>query len=211
MPLRADTESTGSRVLSELPQVAARSRRMPLPVNSVFRYWVDPAGVGIVDGRARYEPVRVAIQDGVQNVIGGDPGPMDVYQQKIGRIPVPQDFEVQAWGETHTGYVVQLDLGSDRRGKQLYHYHDAWTRYEMIGTQLVTEYDYEGWADFCERVASLVGSEPHPRIVEGERMRLRSAAQIHRRMAGASPGALAEAEAIEARLTPTKGRTRRTA
>jgi hypothetical protein len=206
MPTKKDANASTIQTLSELPVTGPRSKRIPLPVNYPFRLWVDPLRVRFVDHRPRYNPVAVAIIPGVQNVPGsGDPTNIDAAQVKLGRVPVPIRFPCRAWGEDVVGYIVPLDLGPDSHGEHATHYHDVWTRYDRIGSQMIRRFDQAGWDEFCSSVESLPGlGAVDPTVAEGERARIVAAAREHERMAAKAPGAAAHAaELLEAIKPPT--------
>jgi len=191
--------------LTQLPQREAAAKRLPLPENSPFQIYIDPLRVCIIDGEYHYNPVEIPFAPGRQNVTSSDTGPMKLYQEdKLKRILVPMDTEVTAWGETVTGYMVCKDIGKDRMGKDLKHYHSVFTRYVQIGNSLIPEFDYDGWADFCKRCTAIVGQPPHQQVRQMEARRLARAAKSHRRIANRSPGAVEAAEKIEAKIASTK-------
>ncbi len=201
MPLKKN-DGDGPELLEDIQRPQRRQALLPLATNAQFRYWVDPNRVTIRGGKARYEPIRVSVRDGLQGVVHGDPTLMDAAQAELGRIPVPGDFPCYAWGEKVKGYRLRTFIGEDARGKKLHHFHDVWTRHQPVGNRLVTEFDSDGWARFCKDVEKLVGSPPHAAIAEAEAARLRAAARLHRSIAHASPGALALAEELEERASP---------
>ncbi len=186
---------------TQLPQREQIAARLPLPENAPFLIYVDRGRVKLIEGEFRYNPVKVPIEAGAQGVTDRDDSSMRGYQEtKLKRIPVPLDFEVIAWGERVGGYMIEKDIGRDALGKQLWHYHDVWTRYEMIGNSMIVEFDHEGWADFCRRVEALVGQPPHAQIARMEAKRMTRAARTQRRISDRSPVAKQTAERIEAAL-----------
>jgi hypothetical protein len=196
--------------LTELPK-SIKHERIPLSENSPFEFWVDLDRLIFVNGVARWNPISVPVTPGIQGVPqDGSPGTVHNYQtQDLKRIPVPLDFKVKAWGETVTGYMVRMDIGKDRRGKQLYHYHDVWTRYEVRGRRIRIERDEDGWSDFRQRLekmklrdGSILGT-PDEASVEDERQRILSVARDLRRMTHQSPGAGGIADDLEAPLQKT--------
>ncbi len=207
MPIRAPDNMSPighSETLTTLPRTDRRSKRIPLPMNHPFQYWVDPVRLALRGGVATYAPVKIEVIPGVQNVPGnGDPATIESYQKREnGRVAVPMDFEVIAWGKKRAGYLVRMKTGTDLIGKELYHYHDVWTRYELIGNKVIATFDHDGWGDFEGRCGALMDVKPHPAIVSAERSRLEAAAQSHDRISHKSPGANHTAAQIRAKLQP---------
>ncbi len=197
--------------MTQLPQREERAKRIPLPENSPFQFWVDEGRTKLVGDEFRYHPVSVPFKPGVQGVSDSDTGPMKTYQEdKLRRVLVPMDFDVTAWGEPVTGYMIRKDVGQDRLGKQLWHYHDVWTRHIPVGSSLILEYDQAGFDDFCKRAEALVGRPPHPQVAKAEAARMKKSAQTHRRIAHQSPGAELAASRIDAALEATKTKTTKT-
>ena len=203
-----EQHSIQGQVVTELEQVQARQKRLPLDQNHQFRYWVAPERVYFSEGVCLYNPVAIGVIPGIQNVPeSGDPTTIDGYQlNRAGRTKVPMDFECIAWGELVRGYLVKLFIGADTNGKQLYHFHDVWTRYEKLGASYVRSFDYEGWRDFCKRVESIkdesgqVLGPPHPQIQSAERSRQLTLLDQHRRVSRG--GESAEVDRIRANLAP---------
>lgn len=209
-----DLAPAGDSVVLDIKPDAKERGRIPLPENRPFRYWADPTRVKHIKGRPELLPVKVHVEPGLQGTPSdADPTFIDGYQSnKLGRVAVPMDMEVQAWGKTVKGYVIRKDIGRDRLGKQLYHFHDVWTRHTVFGRRVVTEFDQDGFDDFCRRVGKLPGiGELHPVIVAAERARVQRMADEHRRMAHQSPGSAQVAAQISAQLegddapTPSRG------
>jgi len=204
MPIPGSGPFAGEPV-SELPVRAARKAALPIRRRPPFQYWLDRTLIR-PDGET-YLPIKVSVTPGVLGV--PDSGASDVLEagqrNRLGREPIPLDMEVTAWGETREGYLCPLKVGEDAKGRPLIHHHDVWTRYLQVGSQVVTEFDGDGWADFCQRVTKLAGAPPHKAIVEAEQVRLAQLADDHRRMGHVSPAAEAEADKIEAK---TKQRRR---
>jgi hypothetical protein len=195
--------------LTDLPQRTEAAKRLPLPENSPFLIYVDPLCVRLLDGEFHYLPIEVPFAPGRQGVTDKDTGPMKTYQEdKLKRTLVPMNFEVIAWDEKVNGYMVAKDIGRDRAGKQLTHYHNVWTRYVEIGNSLQPEFDHDGWDDFCKRCTELMGGPPHQRVSDMERRRLQRQAESHRRLGAKVPGSDARAERIEKAITSTKTTTK---
>lgn len=197
------TEVEGqSEVITGLEPTPVRAKRPELPENHPFRFWVDPRRIHIVKGKAYFLPAAVTTEPGLQGVQDASRvSIMDAYQQDdLGRTIVPMDFEVTAWGKKVKGYVVRRYLGTDLAGKKLYHYHDVWTRFRKVGAILERDFDREGWIAFCRSVESLVGGPPDRIIVEAQRVRVQNVAASLRRSAHRSPGAEANANALESNL-----------
>ena len=182
---------------------ADKAERINLPENGSFQFWLDVDRVIWVDGVCYFNPVSVEIVPGIQNVPSdGDPATLDSYNgRKLKRIPVPMDFKVKAWGKVHEGYVIRKDIGKDRRGKQLWHFHSVWERHIEHGRNLRTEFDAEGFQDFRKRVEKLMGGPPVDFAADAEAARVRAVATELRRMRHASPGAGGIADDLLAPLT----------
>jgi len=168
-----------------------------------FRYWVALDRVILKGGRAYFNPVKVEVNPGVLNVpSSGDPTTVDGYQtNKLRRIPIPDDFEVMAWGRVHQGYVRRITTFDDR-GKPLHHHHDVWTRYVQQGARRVRVFDHEGFHDFRMRVEEFLGYSPHEAVAEAERLRLQAVADAERRAGHVSAASARRAEEIERSLAP---------
>lgn len=178
-PVQPESQPQHDEVVTEYRASDAPGRLESLPENYRFRYWVDPNSVSFVDGEPLYLPVRIAIEPGVQNVrADGESTPIDALQRRHGRVDVPLDFEVQAWGRTVKGYAVRRYIGTDLAGKRVHHWHDVWTRYVTVGTRTHAEFDSEGWLDFRRRVAELVGP-PHQAVVAAARLKAEGAVSTH--------------------------------
>jgi hypothetical protein len=182
---------------------ADKPQRLNLAENGSFQFWVDVDRVRWVDGVCFFNPVAIEITPGIQNVpADGDPASIESYQGRtLKRLAVPMDFKVKAWGQNCTGYVLRKDIGQDRRGKQLYHFHSVWHRHVEHGRNLRVEFDAEGFQDFCKRVEKLMGGAPVEFAADAEAARVRGVAQELRRMRHASPGAGGAADDLEAPLT----------
>ena len=189
----------GETTLTELPRAAQKPKAGVLPENSPFALWVDPASVQFVAGEALYRPVAIPISPGVQGVgTDGYPDASDAWQRRHGRIMVPMDVEVVAWGAKRRGYLVQRDNGQDLNGKQLWHYHDAWTSYEQVGSRTSTERDQDGYIEFCRGLTAVVGHAPRAQVVRMERARLEAASRVYR--SSQSLATQAEGQRIQATL-----------
>lgn len=188
------------RDLVELPVVKAATAR-GLPENAPFTYWVAPDRLRYRDGVAFFLPFVVTVDPGIQNVPSdGTPDTMHGLQRRMDRVQVPLDFEVKAWGEVRKGYV-QIEVSRDRNGKEILHHRDVWTRYRVIGARRLTEFDHDGFADFCKRVEDLMGGSPDPMVAEGERIRLEQQITNHQRIAAQSPVSAGVADTLRAKLT----------
>jgi hypothetical protein len=177
---------------------------LPLPENAPFKLWIAPERVTYAAGVCRYNPVAIPIRPGLHNIpADGSAATMDALQRdKLGRVEVPGDFELIAWGEKQRGYLMEMEIGSDPNGKPLYHYHSAWTRYQKLGASYVQEFDSEGWADFCTRVEKLMGGPPNAQIAAAEKARRQALIAQHQRQQHVSPASLSNIVALEASLTP---------
>lgn len=198
---------TGVRPLHDLPVQATAAERKPLKQNAPFRYWVDPSQIAWIDGEPYARPIKVPIKPGAQNTPGtGDPTQSDGYQaRRMKRVPVPLDFEVMAWGEAVRGYALAETFAHDLEGKPLVHYHDVWTRYDMVGSQLVPTFDRDGWQNFCRRATALIGGL-HPQVVEASREQVRQRARAIRQATPANQNARDAADQLEAATKPkTRG------
>ncbi len=188
----AGAEMPPSEPVLDVPiAAAAASKASRFSETPYFRYWVDPTRIVIRDGRAYWNPIRVAIEPGVGNTpISGDPSAIDGYQlNQLRRVPVPANFEVVAWGRVEVGYV-RRKISHDDRGKRLVHHHDVWTRYEQQGTLRIEAFDQKGFQDFRVRVEALMAGPPADAIKGKERLRLQRSMDDHLR-AGHTSGAAA--------------------
>jgi len=202
---------TSERVLTEIPVVTAKKRGPKLPENNPFRYWVDQLDLTFRAGVARYNPIRVTVTPGIQNVpTSGNPATSDGYQvHDLQRVAVPMSFRVLAWGEEIDGYMVEMVTGRDRNGKEMLHYRDVWTRYKVVGNSTVAVFDHAGFADFRLRVASLMGGPPDEDIADAKMAQERAKIDTLRRQAG-SPAAAVDADALEKKITPKPKTPRKT-
>lgn len=190
--------------ITDLPNLGANGGELiPLPINHAFCYWVDPAQCQYVDGVAVHLPVRVAVEPGVLGTpTNADPAHIESYQRREnGRVKVPLDFDVIAWGKKSKGYVEAMDLGRDRLGNRHLHYHEVWARYVKVGKQWIREWDHEGYLDFCQRVAKLPGvGAIHPQVAAGEKAKILRSAAVHRGQAHQSAVAASVAEQLEKKV-----------
>jgi hypothetical protein len=194
-PAGIATQAVSGQIRTEMPREAARKALLPLEANEPFSYWVGPTEIFIQDGEPFYLPLRISIVGGAQGVgPDGSPALLHAYQSEtLGRVQVPLDFEVRAWGEAHRGYLCEMEIGEDRLGKRLVHYHDIWTRYLVLGASVQREFDAAGWQDFCRRVETLIGQAPHPTVVAFETSRVRALISGHQQRAAISPANAEEA------------------
>lgn len=188
--------------------VVAR-QRAKLPETSEIDYWVDFERVKVRNGETRYHPVAVPLKPGINgnDGRGGSAVPDGVQIETLQRIRVPRDFPVIAFGKKVAGPIVRMHLGTDRNGKHLYRYDDAWTQWKQVGRSWRRIYDADGFWDFCKRVEGLRvnGTKlgpPDEDVVESEHKRLMTTALQHERMAHQSVGAAAVAKQIRENLNP---------
>jgi len=192
----APTPSTAIAVgqsvaLADLPSPAARKKtRLPLPENAPFRFWVDPVRVRFIDGKPCANPIAVSYVPGAQG-IGDDANPltMDDYQRRLGRVPVPMTAPVVAFGESSSGTLRRMLVGTDRNGKQIHHYHSPWEKKTPVGNRVVVEFDHDGWDAFCVDCTALVEGGLHPVVVKGSRAAYLKTARQNARVAATQPAA----------------------
>ncbi len=188
--------------LTSAPATSApRATGLPLEPKPFGQFWVSPIETQVIGGEVLPLPSFVRPNWGVNGVPGVGSAPSselsDAYQRSLGRVPVPLDFEVVAWGETVKGYVVALECLPDAHGKSRTRYQDVWTRYRVIGNQVLQEVDREGYADFCRRCKSLL-PELLP-VVESATL-AREQARIDTMLSAGTPLGEREAARIEANL-----------
>jgi len=195
-PAASPTPSTAIAVgesvsLGALPSPAATKRkRIPLPENSPFRYWVDPVRLRFIKGKAAANPIAIAYIPGAQGIgDNADPVLMDAYQRNLGRIPVPMSAPVRAFGQDDAGTLRRMLVGTDRNGKQIFHYHSPWDRKTVVGNRVIPTFDREGWDEFCINCTDLIPEGLHPEVVKGSKTALRKTARQNARVAATQPAA----------------------
>lgn len=102
-----------------------------------------------------------------------------------GRITLPHDMAVKAFGEERRGYIGQTLRGQEMQpylGSEGEYWTDAWTRYDFVHGEPVRRIDQEGWRDFHDRVlrhlfpdgqiddAYIEAAEARAPAVNGERL-----------------------------------------
>lgn len=165
-----------------------------------FEFWVSPSEAQLLGKKVVPLPVKVRLRPGLDGTTNnGDPSLAQARQAgKYGRIKVPDDFVVKAWGEERTGYVDILD---GTRGPI---YVSCWERPRRVGMMTVWDFDKDGWADFCERCLSLIGGEIDPVIVDGVIEPIKAQIAYYKNLAPASPLAAQRAAELEALLPPSE-------
>ena len=146
-----DTAPTSGSVFHRHAQTGPRERP-----TAPFALYLDPAEADMADGDVLPRPITVPIVLGVGVDARGDTTQLETYQQRLGRIVIPEDIEVQAWGQTVRGYRRKRQVGTSRNGIPLWRYELVWQRAVQVGSQLRYEWDADGWTDFRRRLRALL-------------------------------------------------------
>lgn len=110
--------------------------------------------LGIVQHEKALDGVR-STGKGVDDV---DEDPAIDNARKSGRIPIPHEIEVEAFGKVRVGYMgdesMKPEIGSEGE-----YWLDAWTRIEWLHGKPVFRTDPKGYLDFHRRVLAFICPE----------------------------------------------------
>jgi hypothetical protein len=168
----------------------------PEPMGSFF---FDPAFASLESGEALPLPFLVRVRPGrFGTPANGDSTNTYAYQLRNGKTQVPLDFECEAWGEKVTGYMTRTKVAETHDGKDVWHYHDVWTRYAVLGSTVVPEIDYDGWLKFRRDIRDRMIGKLHPSTEQAAEAKAQSIIDTLR--TSNSPAGIREAERIEKHL-----------
>ena len=104
----------------------------------------------------------VSHEKGLDGVKSTGPGVDDVDEdnavdnaKKSGRIPIPHEIEVVAFGVKRVGYMGDQDM-RPQHGSEGQYWLDAWTRVDWLHGRPVFRTDPDGWQDFHRRVLDFI-------------------------------------------------------
>jgi hypothetical protein len=175
MPISAPQSAPSATSTGSVPEVAD-SAVLPAAIPGSappFTLVIGPADLQCLDGEILPAPIPIRHRVGVNGIADkpagwpkdqpwrADPSPAIACQMRKGRIPVPEDIEVVAFGEKRVGYRRAL------AGTGGTYWTDAWHRAQMIGRAPHWEFDAEGWRGFLRQLLPLVA--PHGLSPEMER------------------------------------------
>ncbi len=141
-----------------VPRVMALGRdhdpRWPLAIKEPVLYFASVDRYQLVGGEMLPHPAMSRIRAGATNVDRhGNPSGLMGVQMTWGRVLVPPDWEVEAFGTKARGYNRRLEVRvTDARGGREYHHCPIWQRPRKVGGRIEWDRDGKGWLIFLRRI-----------------------------------------------------------
>jgi len=147
-----DVTSAGTKAQ---PLLTSQDVKNPL---QPFMYFISQSEYHLIRGVYLPRPRRVFVTPGL-NFIGkkGELSNAMLYQESLGRMLVPPQTQVTAFGETVNGYVRPHKMTGGRT-----HYTTVWQSWRRVGQKAVWTKDQDGWFEFCQICHALLGGGDIP-------------------------------------------------
>jgi len=151
-----DVTSAGAK-----PEPLLTSEDVPNPLQP-FLYFISSSEYHLIRGVYLPRPRRIFIIPGL-GFVGkkGELSNMLLYQEGLGRMMVPPQTQVTAWGQTVNGYVRPWKMKGGRK-----HYTTVWQSWKRVGQAAVWDKDSDGWFEFCQTCHAMLGGGDVPQTIQ---------------------------------------------